>query len=320
MIVGMGLVLYYGLHHPNVGDWASFKDAVTAQHPDHFKMFHPAENSSSYTTFSVVFGLGIVLGPAYWIGNQVIVQRVLGAKSIGHARSGVLFGALIKLMFPMLLVLPGILALRILPVELAEGETKHVFPMLVKDLLPMGVRGLVFAAMVAGMMGNLDSYLNSASTLWTRDILRKYFIRRTQLDEAASSKLDLRIGRVLVLVFLVVGAYLSIYMKTIFETMQWMLSLFQGPFLALLLFGMFWRRASSWGGLAGIVVGLITAGVLDRYTEAVFGYESALLHVAWWSFVASCAALVAVSWVTRPHPPERLEGLVYGSRLGGKAE
>jgi SSS family solute:Na+ symporter len=169
--------------------------------------------------------------------------------------------------------------------------------------------------MLAGMMGNLDSYLNSASTLWTRDILRKYLVPGRDLDDVASGRLDLRLGRGLTVIFLVVGAYLSTLVTHIFQTMQWMLSMFQGPFLALLLFGMFWRRTTSWGGLAGIAVGLTTSIVLDAHKKAIFGYEDPYLHVAWWSFVAACATVFTVSLWTRPHPEERLRGVVY--RRGG---
>ena len=316
MIAGMGLVLYFAFEHPAVGSWDALRERVTATHPDHFKMFHPPENPSSFTTFSVVFGLGVVMGPAYWIGNQVIVQRVLGARSIGDARGGVLFGALVKSIFPILLVLPGILAIAILPGEILEGETKEIFPRLVRDLLPAGVRGIVLAAMVAGLMGNLDSYLNSASTLWTRDVLRKYFFRDPALkgETDASARLDLRLGRVLTVLLLICGVVVAPYITRIFEFMQLMLSLFQGPFLALLLFGMFWRRASAWGGLAGIVIGLSAALTLTLTGPRLFGYPNPYLHVAWWSFVVSCASVFLVSLLTRPHEAARLEGLVFGSR------
>lgn len=305
MIVGMFLVLWFGLQHPAVESWGSLKAGIVAEHPDHFKLFHPPENPSSYTMFSVIFGLGLVLGPSYWIGNQVIVQRVLGARSRKDARRGVLFGAMVKVVFPVLLVFPGILAFPILGGDIVGDEaTKRIFPRLVQELIPAGLRGLVFAAMLAGMMGNLSSYLNSAATLWTRDVLRKYVVKGEDLDPAASGRLDLRIGRCLTLIFLVAGAALSLWIDKVFETMQWMLSLFQGPFLALLLFGLFWKGATPAGGLAGIVAGLASAVLLNVFKGSFFGYhddgvwtayENPLLHIAWWSFVASVVAVVGVS-------------------------
>lgn len=313
MVGGMALVLWLGLQHESVGGLESLRQQVSATHPDHLRLFHPASNDSSFTPFAVIFGLGLVLGPSYWIGNQVIVQRVLGAKSLGHARGGVFFGALIKSVFPFLLVLPGILALVILKEPLAGEETKHVFPRLIQGLLPDGIRGLVFAAMVAGMMGNLDSYLNSASTLWTRDFIRRYFFPARL---RGSDRHDLRIGRILTVVFLVTGAAVSPWIDNIFETMQWMLSMFQGPSLALLLFGMLWRRTTGWGGLAGMACGLATSISLDIWKREIFGYENPYLHVAWWSFVASCAATVAVSLLTRPRPAHELEGLVFDGIRG----
>ncbi len=336
MIAGMATVLWLAWQHPSVGGWEGLEASVSATHPDHFRLFHPPENPSSFTMFSIVFGLGVVLGPAYWIGNQVIVQRVLGARSLRDARNGVFFGALIKTVFPVLLVLPGILAIAIIPETLTtDEETKQVFPRLVRDLLPGGFRGVVFAAMVAGMMGNLDSYLNSASTLWTKDIIRRYFLRDPATrdpgdvepavppgatDDDDAGRLDLRVGRVLTVLFLITGVSLAPFIENIFKTMQWMLSMFQGPALALLLFGLFWRRATPAGGLAGMVVGLASSIALDAYAEAIFGWKEPFLHVAWWSFVASCVAVVAVSLMTRPHPEERLRGLVFGTKPGSNRD
>lgn len=329
MILGLAVVLARGLAHPSVGGWEAFASSIAAEHPDHLKLFHPAENPSSFTTFSVVFGLAVVMGPAYWIGNQVIVQRTLGARSLRDARAGTLFGALVKLAFPLLLVLPGILALRVIPFRLEGEATRRVFPELVKSLLPTGLSGLVLAAMVAGFMGNLDSYLNSAATLFTRDLVRRYVVRGPS-DPLASGRLDLWLGRALTAAILTFGAVLSTQIHHIFETMQWMLANFQGSFLALLLFGMFSRRATGTGGLAGIVVGLGAAVFLNWEKDRLFGhrapggdwvpYANPYLHIAWWSFAAACVAIAAASFLTRPHPAGRLEGLVFGTRRGAGSE
>jgi SSS family solute:Na+ symporter len=316
MTVGMALVLYYAYQHPAVGGWENLEAQVTASHPDHFKLFHPPENPSSFTTFSIVFGLGMVLGPGYWIGNQVIVQRVLGARSLADARTGVLFGALVKVIFPVLLVMPGILAIVILPQALSGESTRQVFPLLVRDLLPAGLRGIVFAAMLAGMMGNVDSYLNSAATLWTKDVLRKYVFKPSGADPRVEAALDLRLGRSLTVAFLAAGVAVAPFVVNIFTFMQWMLSLLQGPTFALLIFGILWRRATAAGGLAGCAVGFGASILLDRFKKPIFGYDEPLLHVAWWSFVAASLSLVAVSLATAPIPRERLRGLVYGLPAG----
>ncbi|NLX98835.1 MAG: sodium/solute symporter [Rhodopirellula sp.] len=312
LIVGAALICISGL--AQVGGFGGLHERVTSidwtQH--HFQMILPADHPE-YPWPAVLLGLGFVLGPAYWIGNQAIVQRAFGTKSQSQARASYLFCAAIKLFFPVLLVLPGLIAVALFHEELGRPGAdwqagSQVLPMLVKRLLPTGVLGLVLGAFLAGVLSNLDSYVNSASTLLVNDLYRP-FVR------GASDRHYLRIGQMLVVVLLTAGALLSYLIKTqfgsVFEAFQTFMAFFQGPLLALLLLGMLTRRATAWGGFAGMLLGVGTACFLNA-ARFLFGREAAVsfLWVAWWSFVAALLGTIFVSLLTRPYDTQRLRGLV----------
>ena len=101
--------------------------------------------------------------------------------------------------------------------------------------------------------------------------------------------------------------------QTLYDNVQTFLSLFQGPTLAILLLGIFWRRTSSWGGFAGLVVGCCLTFGLNGLGDAVFMSDDPYLYVAIWSFLLSTVTTIVVSLATPPEPPEKLEGLVYGT-------
>ena len=209
------------------------------------------------------------------------------------------------LVFPVLLVLPGLLAIGLFARELGppteNWDANQVLPLMVVRLVPKGAMGLLMGAFVAGVMANLDSYINSASTLMVTDIYRPF------VNPKASDERCLVLGRVAVVVLLAGGAILSYEVKTrfasVFEAFQTFLSFFQGALFALLLFGMLTRKATPAGGVAGMVVGVAAAAVLN-----VAGYL--FLWTAWWSFVAASIALLVVSSVTKAKPEDELRGLV----------
>jgi SSS family solute:Na+ symporter len=167
--------------------------------------------------------------------------------------------------------------------------------------VPPGALGLLMGAFIAGVMANLDSYVNSASTLLVTDLYRP-FVRPGAGDAEC-----LRVGRWLVVILLLIGALVSYQVKvrfgSVFEAFQTFMSYFQGSLFALLLFGMVTRRATAAGGVAGMLVGVGTAAALSA-AGALY------LWTAFWSFVAASAALVIVSLATTPKSEDELRGLV----------
>lgn len=312
LVCGAAMICILGLSA--VGGLGGLKSTIAGldwtEH--HLKLLPPADHPV-YPWPAVLLGLGFVLGPAYWIGNQAIVQRTLGTRSQNEARASYVFCAAVKLVFPVLLVLPGLIGLALFHEQLGrpgEGwDGNRVLPMLVTRLLPTGLLGLVIGAFLAGVLSNLDSYVNSASTMLVTDLYRPY------VNPTATDRECLSLGRWLVVVLLLGGAALSYPIKTgfgsVFEAFQTFLTFFQGPLLALLLLGMLTRRATAAGGLAGTIVGVSSAVVLNS-AEALLGVAGGVpfLWTAWWSFVTALVVTAGVSLVTKPHDVERLRGLV----------
>ncbi len=270
-----------------------------------FNLILPADTPHPFSWSAVLFGLAFVLSPAYWIGNQAIVQRNLGTASERDAKKSVLFGAFLKLTIPFLIVVPGIIGFGLFP-DLEKGD--DVFPTLLHELLPAGLAGLVFAGFLAALMSSVDSYLNSAATLWTMDIYRRY------VKQDASPEHLFRVGKALTLVFIVAAILLSPLTREfegIFSAMQTLLSIFQGPTFAILLLGMIWKKANGPGAMAGLIVGVATSSTLFWLKSGIFQASDPFLYIAWWSFAAAMLATIAVSILTPARPAEELKDLTY---------
>jgi SSS family solute:Na+ symporter len=307
MFVGGAAVVIVGFFH--VGGLGGLVDKVSAMgdaYQNHFKLILPADTQTPFPWTGILFGLTLVMSNAYMIGNQAIVQRCLATKSVWHAKASMLCGAFFKMFIPVLVMFPGLIALATYP-GMENGD--QAFPTLVKNLMPPGLRGLLFAGFLAALMSTIDSILCSTATLWTKDIYQKW------LKKDASDRHYRVVGQfatVILLIFGAITAPLSQYFEGVYVAIQTFLSFFQGPVFSILLLGMFWRRATQWGGLAGLVGGISTSALLYGFRDSLFTIQNPFLYVSWWSFVVGVLLNVAVSLATRPHPNGRLAGLVFG--------
>jgi len=255
-------------------------------------------------------GLGIVLSTAYFSSNQAVIQRVLGARSEWDAKASMLLAAFLKLLIPVLVLLPGLAALALYP-ELDDPD--KAVPKLVRELLPPGLAGLVFAAFFAALMSSVDSYLNSATTIIITDGYKP--ASRALIGADPDDRELLILSRVLTGLLIIAAGFLAPYIdqfKTIYTAMQTLFSLFQGPTLAVLVLGVFWRRANAWGGFAGLLFGVLCSGSLSLVGESLFPSEDPFLYVAFWAFVFSLIVTVIVSLLTPPPSKNQIRGLVFG--------
>ncbi len=278
---------------------------------DHLSVYLPHDSPTPFPWTGIVLGLGIVLSTAYYTGNQAVVQRVLGARSEWDARAGVLLAAGFKLFIPLLVALPGLAAVVLLP---DLGHADDSVPSLIRLLLPPGLRGLMFAAFLAALMSSVDSHLNSATTLWTQDIAR--LVQRKR-NKAFPEHAQLVFGRLLAGVLLVAAALVAPWIEqrfsNIYNAIQTVFSLVQGPTLAILLLGVLWKRANRLGAITGLVSGVLLSAALNSEAMAgLFASEEPFLFVAWWSFVFTLAVTALVSLLGPPEPADRIRGLVWG--------
>jgi Na+/proline symporter len=200
---------------------------------------------------------------------------------------------------------PGLVGFALFP-NLENGD--DIYPTMLHQLLPKGLTGLVFAGFLAALMSSVDSYLNSASTLWTMDIYRRY------VKKDASPEHLLKVGKVLTAFFIILAVFLAPVtdkFSGVFAALQTLLSIFQGPTFAILLLGMIWKRANSYGAMTGLIIGVATSSTLFWIKDGIFQTTDPFLYIAWWSFVTAVLATIIVSLLTAPKPIETLKDLVY---------
>ena len=284
----------------------------------------PVDTRSPFPWPGILFGLALVMSPAYWIGNQAIVQRSLGAVSEYQAKASYVWGALLKNVIPLVVAVPGLIALVKFP-GLRDGD--HAFPTLVAHFLPTGLKGLFLAAFVAALMSSVDSYLNSAATVLTSD-----FYRRLWCPTATEHEL-LRVGRLSTAGLMAWGiffAFAAARMESgIYAIFQTMMALFQGPALAMLLSGLLWRRATGKAALGGFLAGIGTSVALYALNqpsvrgllgvEPLFRISEPFLYFSVWSFLVALLVIVVVSPLTAAEPPEKTRFVVYRQAERGAA-
>jgi SSS family solute:Na+ symporter len=274
-----------------IGGW----EAITAvTPPEHFSIIQPV--GDAFLPWPGLFSGVLLLGFYFWATNQFIVQRTLGAKDLRHGQWGSIFAGFLKVATPLfIMILPGAMA-RVLYPDIEKANL--VYPMLLFDLLPTGIRGLVLAGLIAAMMSSIDSALNSASTLITMDFYRRLYPRTTP------EKL-MRIGRIVTFIFMVVACAWAPQIDkfpTLWVYLQSALSYIVPPIVALFFMGVFWKRANSQGALAGVATGVLTAVVFLIVPSNIH-----FLYVAAAIFGMSCLAIFCVSLITPPPPSEKID-------------
>ena len=248
-----------------VGGWESF----ATHNADRLHMFKPADNPDLPWT-GVLGGMWIVM--IYYAGlNQFIVQRALAAKSLGHAQGGMVFAAMLWLLVPFFIVMPGMISAQLYPAQLGvEAGTvaaDEAFPTLIRNLIPEGVRGFMFAAIAGAVISSLASMLNSASTLFTMDIYKQL------INKSADERQIVWVGRATVLACVVIGAVLATMLDRLpnFDGVFQFIQQFQGYIwpgtVAAFLGGLIFKRAPAGAGGAALVAGPVAYGILQKTAQ-----------------------------------------------------
>jgi SSS family solute:Na+ symporter len=287
--------------------------------PDYFHMIKPGSDANFPWT-GIFFGAPI-LGIWYWCTDQVIVQRVLSARDEGHAKAGTIFAGFLKILPVFMLVLPGIIAYALFKDQLKTPD--FAYPTLVLNLLPVGLVGLVMAALLAAVMGAMSSVFNSASTLVTLDFYKK-------IRPQASEKQLVNFGRVATGVMVVLGllwvpfiGYISNQLYIYLQSVQAYIS---PPIAACFILGILWPRLNGAGAISSLLTGFVMGTtrfvmeLADRASSHHFASPVArwlidmnFLHYAIFMFVVCSIVLVAVSHMTPAPDRKRLAGLTFAT-------
>ncbi|MBW3602576.1 MAG: sodium:solute symporter [Actinobacteria bacterium] len=318
LVFGSLLVTVLGL--AELGGWTGLTSAVSE---NYMSLWRPLSDPQFPWT-GIVFGAPI-LGVWYWCTDQVIVQRTLAARNDDNARRGTIFAAYLKVLPLFLFVIPGVIAFALAKQGALQLEqADQALPSLVRFVLPVGIRGLVVAGLLAALMSSLSSVFNSTSTLVTWDIYR-------ELRPQASERQLVWVGRIATAAMTGFGLAAIPIIDNISSTLYVYLQSVQGyiapPIAAVFLLGIAWHRVNAQGAitslLAGAVMGLtrfileLMNGLNQDGLPAGTVWETVaewnFLHVAAGLFVICVAILVGVSLVTPPPPRERLAGLTYST-------
>lgn len=237
--------------------WGGFQ-AVVAGSPEKFHMVQPW-NHHELPWIGVFFGGMWLTNIFYWGCNQFITQRTLAARSLWHGQMGVVFAGFLKLLVPVMVVLPGIIAFRLYNPE--NGLLRHqcllercdlAFPTLVKQLLPTGLTGLVMAGLMGCVMSHIASMLSASSSILTFDIYKNY------VNKDATHRELIRFGRLSAFGVLVLATAVGWFLTdthAIFLYIQRVWLCLSPSMCVLFLAGFFYKRATTTGSLIGIVVG-----------------------------------------------------------------
>jgi len=234
-----------------------------------------------------------ILGFYFWCTNQFITQRMLGAKNLQHARWGAIFAGFLKLTVLFIMVIPGVIASVFMP---GLENSDMVFPTLIKTLLPVGIIGIVLAALVAAIMSSIDSTLNSAATLMTIDFIKP------NSKEMSDAKI-MWVGRGAIIAFMIIAvsfAPMIANFEGLFNYLQVVLSYLMPPMAVLFSVGILWKRGTPTGAFASLIV-THAISVAIFLANVIFG----IIHihftvVAGILFLVGAMAFVIASEITRP--------------------
>ena len=325
LILGSVVITYLGLQQ--VGGWDELQDTVRAVSPDHFNMWRPMSDPDFPWT-GLLIG-GTIVGIWYWCTDQYIVQRTLAAHNIKIGRRGAIFGAYLKLLPILIFLIPGIIAFALSiqnPEVFAIEKADRAFPMLVKTLLPVGLKGLVAGGLMAALMSSLASVFNSCSTIFTIDIYKKLKPKKSERELLTTGKIATAIIVVLGIVWIPIMERIG--GGVMYQYLQNVQSYIAPPVTAVFLLGIIWKRVNAQAAISTLIAGLvllvlrlsseiyyqadISAGAVHE--NLMYGFATInFAHMAIFMFLFSVALCISVSLATSPPDYKRISGLSFGT-------
>lgn len=331
ILLGSFIITALGLN--KLGGWSELVN-MASDHREQFTLWRPLSDPT-FPWLSVLIASPIV-GIWYWCTDQYIVQRTLSARNLATARRGALFGGLLKVWPVLIFMIPGMIGwalnekgMMYLPTKVVDGAEvvngDLVFPTMVRELLPAGIRGLIVACLLSALMSSLASLFNSSASLFTVDVYEK-------LRPGRSERHLLTVGRIATSVVVILGIiWIPVMHKVsgggLYQYLQNVQGYLAPPITALFLLGLFWKRINAagavWGLTGGFVLGMakLTFQTFYGKAEGQIHDPAILAYIGDFNpyyatgvlFLFSAAIIIAVSLVTAPPPEEKTRGLTYGS-------
>jgi SSS family solute:Na+ symporter len=277
----------------------------------------------------MVFGLGAIGAFGYWTTDFLVVQRAISAKDLRSAKLAPIIGSYFKMAVPLIVVVPGLLAMAVLPFKLVPESAlqpglhsyNEVLPLMLGRYCGPGLLGLGVTALIAGFMSGMAGNISAFATVWTYDLYRP-LVRKEAPDAHYVS-----MGRwctVVGVMLSIATAYFVPHFKSIMDYVQALFSFFVPQLFGVVFLGMIWKRATPAGGFCGLLTGTvssITMWLLVRADPYLLRYIALSpdakdmaenMYRILWSGLICMVVTVAVSLFTQPRPVEELTGLVYG--------
>lgn len=313
----------------NFGDRAAEGKYIPSNSGEVFSLVRP-NNDEFMPWWGLLTGVPL-LGFYFWANNQFMVQRVLGAKDLNHGRWGALFAGLLKLPVIFIMVVPGVLALLLfssldisnLNYPLPDGSMCEnlidcpnlTYPVLLFQLLPTGILGLVVAGLLAAMMSSVSATFNSASTLITMDFIK-------QLRPEMTSKQLVRAGQIATLVLVVLASAWVPFIEKVSDSLwgylQLVIAFTSPPVVSAFILGLFWKRANGTGAFVSLLVGGAVAVFMilsASYDISPYINEFHFLAKANLLFVISIITHVVVSLATELPDAQKVADYTYRKEL-----
>jgi SSS family solute:Na+ symporter len=354
LVVGSALLTWFGLRE--LGGWGGFRASLD---PDMFNLWKPLIPDGMQGTWAPVIEtdriawyfngaypwLGMlfcapIIGLWYWTTDQYIVQRALGARNETQARRGSIFAGLLKLLPVFIFIIPGMIALALAQTgdyeglnqmvdangNVLPGQAQAAFPLLVMSIMPVGLRGIVVAGLLAALMSSLAGVFNASSTLFTMDLYTKF------RPEASQHQL-VWIGRLATATMVIIGLlWIPVIQgaRGLYEYLQGVQSYLAPPIFAVFFLGVFNKRLNAKGCLAALLIGFalgvfrlavdtpvtLGTGGFEGYAEGSFLWIVNNIYFQYYSlliFIVSVVAMVAVSYATPAPEYAKISGLTYAT-------
>lgn len=331
IVLGLSPLVIVALHE--AGGWANIKANLQPQLTHAWKYMGDADSNPMGINFmSLIFGLGFVMSFGYWCTDFLVVQRAMIAKNMNAAQRTPIMAALPKMLMPLIVVLPGVIAIALSQPALADKgysipkdasgayDYTMTLPSLISKYYPSGMLGVGITALLASFMSGMAGNVTAFNSVFTYDIYQSY------INKNKSDKHYLWVGKMVTvfgILFSIGTAYLATSFNNINDFLQLVFSFVNGPLFATFLLGMFWKRTTADGAFWGLLLGTIGAAATHGLTiaEGKGGWIAPLYPIASGmgqafivasvSWIVNFVSTIAVSLITKPKQDEELKGLVY---------